>query len=247
MQSVTIMETSASPNNHLLLSIAFSHYVEKARWALAYYHIPYTQHLLLPVFHVFSVKSILAHCPDAALTKPPQSSPFSTPLLVVYESFSTSSSSSPPTIRRAFQSSHDILVYLSSIFSTLAHPSLYTSCGADQADKVSSLEEHYDSILGVAARKYVYYDMLVLNKYRALLPFATVGFANGVGWLQAVLWFVWSPLIGRLLVSRVVKASAKEHGEVMERLREEFGAASLRELCFYLPLSKALQERSANA
>jgi glutathione S-transferase len=211
------MQTPATPNNHLLLAIPFSHYNEKARWAFAYYGVPYSQQLLLPVFHILSLRTVANRSPSKT-HKQGHSSPYSTPCLVV-------STGSPPTTDKTFHDSHDILVYLSENFSCPVHPHLYTCCGVDQADQIRGLEKRYDEVLGIATRSFAYYEIVVLNRWRALLPFALLGFTNGVGLLQSMLWFLWSPLIGKLLVSKL-GSTPKHHRSMMEICRAEFECAS---------------------
>ena len=63
---------------HRLIGIAFSHYVEKARWVMRRYSVPYTEQRYLPVMHM----------PAAAWASRGRgrgdrvSSPFSTPILI---------------------------------------------------------------------------------------------------------------------------------------------------------------------
>jgi glutathione S-transferase len=59
-----------------LLTIRFSHYCEKARWALDRYGVPYDEEGFLPGMHLRAVKKIARGEADRA------SSPYSTPLLV---------------------------------------------------------------------------------------------------------------------------------------------------------------------
>ena len=120
--------------------------------------------------------------------------------------------------------SHDILHYLSDHFSTPEKVNLYESCGTAQEGKVNALEKHYDEVLGVATRDYAYYDLLVLNKWRALVSFALLGFANRVGILQSILWFMLSPLLGPLLIS--MKHTTGTHEAAMQTCRAEFEDAS---------------------
>jgi len=63
---------------HELTGVAFSHYVEKARWALDRYGVPYSDHRVMPFFHlwfVFRIHGGRAGRSDRA------SSRFSTPVL----------------------------------------------------------------------------------------------------------------------------------------------------------------------
>ncbi|KAK5000580.1 hypothetical protein LTR66_000599 [Elasticomyces elasticus] len=212
------MRAVTTGKDHLLLSIAFSHYNEKARWAFAYYGVPYTHHLLLPALHIFSIRTFASNSDLEFDQKDSDSSPYSTPCLVV-------SDPSRANAQLIFRDSHDILVYLSEAFPSSERPDLYTSCGVDQTEQIKALEKRYDDVLGVATRCIAYYDMLVLNRWRSLLSFALLGFRNRVGLLQSILWFLLSPLIGRLLIWRM-ECTTSRHRESMVLCREEFERAS---------------------
>jgi len=203
---------------YLLLSIAFSHFNEKARWALAYYRVPYAHQLLLPWLHIFNVKPIV----DSKLcnheTRDTISSPCSTPCLAVYDATGIK-------LQESFHDSHNILVHLSEKFSTPDHVNLYTSCGREKADEIYALEKHYDEVLGIAVRDFFYLEMLVINKWHAMLPFAFMGFANRVGVLQSLAWFGLSPLLGRMITS-VMEITPEKYEKAMQTCREEFRQAS---------------------
>src|SRR5450756_2502437 len=103
---------------YLLLCIPFSHFNEKARWAFAYYGVPYTHHLLLPWLHIFATKTIVEQRVCNRKSRDTRSSPFSTPCLAVYNASGT-------RLQESFHDSHDILVYLSENFSSAEHMNLY--------------------------------------------------------------------------------------------------------------------------
>ena len=203
---------------YLLLSIALSHYNEKARWALAYYRVPYAHHLLLPWFHIFTVKPIVDSGVCTHKTRDTRSSPVSTPCLAVYDASGTK-------LQESFHDSHDILVYLSEKFSTPDYVNLYTSCDPEKVDEIYALEKHYDEGLGVAVRDFVYLDMHVINKWHAMLPLALVGFRNRVGLLQLLIWFGFSPLLGRMTMS-IMEITPSKYQEAMQTCREDFRHAS---------------------
>jgi glutathione S-transferase len=203
---------------YLLLSIALSHYNEKARWAFAYYRVPYAHHLLLPWLHIFTVKPIVDSGVCFHETRDSRSSPFSTPCLAVYNASGTK-------LKESFHDSHDILVYLSEKFPSPDHVNLYTSCGPEKVDEIYALEKHYDEVLGVAVRDLLYLDTLVVNKWRAMLPFALIGFRNKVGLLQSLIWFGFSPLLGRIIMS-VMEITPSRYQEAMQTCREAFRHAS---------------------
>jgi glutathione S-transferase len=211
---------------YLLLSMAVSHYNEKARWALAYYQVPYTQHLLLPWLHIFTVKPIVDSNVCTQEKRDTRASPWSTPCLAVYDA-------SGSKLQESFHDSHDILVYLSEKFSCPDHMNLYASCGPAKVDEIKALERHYDEGLGVAAIDFFYLDALVFNKWHSMLPFALMGFRNRVGPLQSLIWFIFSPLLGRMLIS-VMGITASRYQKAMQTCREEFKHASECESSLYL-------------
>jgi glutathione S-transferase len=203
---------------YLLLSIAVSHFNEKARWALSYYRVTYTYQLLLPWFHIFSTKPIVDSQVCNCESRDSGSSRFSTPCLAVYDA-------SGKHIQESFHDSHDILVHLSSKFSTPEHPNLYTSCGPEKEEHIYALEKHYDEVIGKAVVNFCYLDLLVFNKWKGMIPFAWMGFKNRVGFLQSLAWFWLSPLLGRMITS-VLGLTPDRHLTAMENCREEFRRAS---------------------
>jgi glutathione S-transferase len=219
------MSSQEGSQAHLLLSVTHSHFNEKARWAFAYYQVPYTHHLLLPWLHIFSVKPIVDSGVCTNETRDTRSSPFSTPCLAVYDATRTK-------LEESFHDSHDILVYLSEKFSSPDHANLYTSCGPEMVDEIYALERRYDESLGVAAVNFLYLEMLVVNKWRAMLPFAFMGFRNRVGPLQSLIWFAFSPLLGRMITS-VMGITPSCYQKAMQTCREDFKHASECESSLY--------------
>jgi glutathione S-transferase len=207
-----------SSHTYHLLSIAFSHFNEKARWAFSYYRAPYTHQLLLPWLHMFTTKPIVDKKVCTQESRDPRSSSFSTPCLAVYDASGTH-------LQESFHDSHDILVYLSKNFSAPEHVNLYTSCGAENESKVYDLEKRYDEVLGKAVIDFFYHELLVVNKWRAMLPFACVGFRNRVGMLQSLMWFGLSPLLGRMITA-AFDITPERYRKAMETCREEFRCAS---------------------
>ncbi|KAE9367198.1 hypothetical protein N431DRAFT_472205 [Stipitochalara longipes BDJ] len=205
-------------HTYRLLSIAFSHFNEKARWAFSYYRVPYTHQLLLPWLHIFSTKPIVDKEVCNRELRDTGSSPFSTPCLAVYDG-------SGKQLQESFHDSHDILVYLSENFSTPEHVNLYISCGAEKEKEVFELEKRYDEVLGKAVIDFAYHDLLVMNKWRGMLPFACIGFKNRVGIVQSLMWFGLSPLLGRMITA-AVGITHERYEKAMETCREEFRRAS---------------------
>lgn len=107
---------------------------------------------------------------------------------------------------------------------------LYTSCGLEKQPEVYGLEKHYDEVLGKAVIDFFYFDILVMNKWRAMLPFASVGFRNRVGFLQSLVWFGLSPLLGRMITS-MLDITPDRYEKAMEICREEFRRASECKFC----------------
>jgi glutathione S-transferase len=206
-------------NTYHLLSIAFSHFNEKARWAFSYYRVPYTYQLVLPWMHIFATKRIIDK--DVCKREPRDSgsSPYSTPCLAVYDA-------SGKQLEESFHDSHDILVYLSENFSTEQQVNLYTSCGPEKEEEVYRLEKRYDEVLGKAVVDFFYHDLVAVNKWRAMLPFAWIGFKNRVGFLQSLIWFGLSPVLGRLLTA-AVGITVERYEKAFETCREEFRQASI--------------------
>ncbi|RFU25464.1 hypothetical protein B7463_g10870, partial [Scytalidium lignicola] len=178
---------------------------------------------------MLTIKPILNHNLHTNSKPETYSSPFSTPCLAIYTT--TNPPSKPLQLHQSLHDSHDILLYLSSTFSTTDGPdhhrreNLYTSCGASKAAEIQALEKRYDEGLGVAARDFWYRDMMVMNKWRSMLPFAFMGFRNRVGVLQSLVWFGLSPLLGRMIVA-VLEITEERYRETVEICREEFRHAS---------------------
>lgn len=213
------MLPSEASQSYLLLSVALSHFNEKARWAFAYYQVPYTHHLLLPCLHIFTVKTIVDSGVSIQESRDTKfSSPFSTPCLAIYDASRTK-------LQESLHDSHDILVYLSEKFSSPDHVNLYTSCGPEKVDAIQTLEKRYDEGLGVAARDFFYHDLLVVNRWHAMLPFALMGFRNRVGVFQSLVWFGLSPLLGKVVRS-ALEITPEKHQKAMQTCREEFRHAS---------------------
>jgi glutathione S-transferase len=214
----TKMPPKEGSQTYFLLSIAFSHFNEKARWALSYYHVPYTHQLLLPWLHIFTVRPIVDSNVSNHEKSDTVSSPWSTPCLALYDTSGTQ-------LQESFHDSHDILVHLSEKFSSPDHVNLYTSCGAEKRDEIYALERRYDTVLGRAVVDFFYHEMTFANKWKALLPFAWMGFNNRVGVLQSLMWFGLSPLLGRMITS-FLEITPEKYQKAMETCREQFKNAS---------------------
>ena len=118
---------------HELTGIAFSHYVEKARWALERFGVPYHDRRVLPFFHFLAVYRVhrgkLGRADRA-------SSRFSTPVLRTDDG-------------RVLCDSAEIVRYVSGRFAPSGHD-LYA------APEVAQLERHFHDALGPHTRRVAY-------------------------------------------------------------------------------------------
>lgn len=117
-----------------LITIPFSHYNEKARWALAHFRVPYWEDAYLPGLHVLPVAWATRRRADAAADR--QSSRFSTPVLLT------------DTGRRICDSGR-ILRWLDA-----RHADVWTTLFPNEAS--GDLERQYGTVLGPATRRLVY-------------------------------------------------------------------------------------------
>jgi glutathione S-transferase len=213
---------ASSQKQLLLLTISYSHFAEKARWALAYYGVPHRERVLMPGFHISVVKDYLQYMsPEDVCARAPGQSETETPILIIYASDGV-------TVENVIQGSQKILEYLSSQYATPEKPDLYESCGIDQAKAVSDLEGRFDNTFGIAVRDWMYYDMLIANKWRSIIPFALLGLKNPVGWAQSVFWMLVSPLL-RMMIVQYINLTPERGKKALEQCRASFREASRRE------------------
>lgn len=118
---------------HVLTSVSFSHYVEKARWALTRYDVPYRDRRFLPFFHFAGV---LTEHRGSAGRRDKASSRFSTPVLRTPSG-------------ELFCDSGDILHYLSDRFAPEGED-LYPN------EQVLELEQRFHDRLGPHTRRMGY-------------------------------------------------------------------------------------------
>lgn len=181
---------------HELTGIAFSHYVEKARWALDRFAVPYRDRRVLPVFHGLAVYRIhrgkLGRA-DTASTR------FSTPVLRTDRG-------------DILCDSADIIRYVSDRF---APPSakLYGAAGVEQ------LEQQFHDHLGPYSRRMVYGVLFADQK---LLHAIT---RNNVGRIQAFAFRLAYPLV-RVALRRVLGVDPVRVARAIDRVREQFDAVS---------------------
>jgi glutathione S-transferase len=213
---------ASSQRQLLLLTMPHSHFAEKARWALAYYGVPHRERVLMPGFHVPVVKGYLQYMsPEDVRTRPPGQPETEIPILVIHASDGV-------TVEKVIQGSQKILKYLSSQYATPDKPDLYESCGIDQAKAVSDLEHSFDDTFGVAVRDWTYYDVLIMNKWRSIIPWALLGRKNPVDWAQSVFWVFVSPLL-RTTIIQYINLTPERGEKALEECRAAFREASRRE------------------
>ncbi|MSP24722.1 MAG: glutathione S-transferase family protein [Myxococcales bacterium] len=207
---------------HRLITIPFSHYCEKARWALDRYRVPHQEERYMPMFHF---GPMLALSLRRGMGKADRvSSPFSTPLLVTEDG-------------QCIRDSAAILRFVSDRY---ANGALYPT------EEVGELEQRFHDELGPHTRRVAYY--LAFGDPE-LLP--RLGDEN-VGATQARWWRRTAPLmkfgIARFL--KVEKATAERSrdkvlamfAEISERIRgraylvgDTFTAADLSFACLAAP------------
>lgn len=211
---------ASPPGQLLLLTIPYSHFSEKARWALLYYGVPHRERLMMPGFHVSVVRKYLQYMSsEDVLARAPGQSETEVPVLVIHASDGV-------TVERVIQGSQKILRYLSSQYATPERPDLYKSCGADQEEAILKLESDLNAF-GFAVRNWAYYDVLVANKWRSIIPWALLGPENPVGWAQKILWVFVSPLL-RMGIIHFINSTPERGGKALEECREWFSKASHR-------------------
>jgi glutathione S-transferase len=118
---------------HELTGIAFSHFVEKARWVLERFSVPYRDRRVLPFFHFAAVYRV--HRGKLGRTDV-ASSRFSTPVLRTDDG-------------RVLCDSADILRYVSDRFAPTGHD-LYPK------PEAAELERHFHDALGPHTRRVAY-------------------------------------------------------------------------------------------
>ncbi|RUP06141.1 hypothetical protein BC936DRAFT_140469 [Jimgerdemannia flammicorona] len=197
--------------DHLLITIPFSHYNEKARWAFDYYSIPYAEQRVMPGLHRYSTRPYVT--PTSRGKKNSLSTPYSTPMLVVKPHLKP-----PYTIH----DSSDITRYAATSFSSHSAlparidgiqrmPDLYLSCGLELEPRVLQLERRFSdgNCLGIHSRRWAYYQILCRDKDLAI--WRVMAARSNVGWLQRLMWWFMYPKIAHILCTFMMinEASAK--------------------------------------
>lgn len=122
---------------HRLVSIRFSHYNEKARWALERFAVPYVEEGYMPMLHTLGV---LRHAPRHGLGRGDKvSTRFATPLLITDDG-------------RCVRDSAAIVRYVSDRYAT-PETTLYPS------DEAAELEQRFGLELGPHTRRFAYFHV----------------------------------------------------------------------------------------
>ncbi|KAI7830626.1 hypothetical protein BC939DRAFT_438568 [Gamsiella multidivaricata] len=199
-----------------LRSISFSHYNEKARWALDYYGVPYVEYRSLPLCHIISMYNYRAKVRPA-----PGSSPFVTPFLMGTPTSADASSDEKIIINDSTQ----ILQFLSDQYAAPANSNgplsgpanLYSDDEATK-EKILALEERFDAMIGPHIRRYMYYEILC----RAPSSVGRgLGQHGNAGALQKWVWTLFFPLISWALC-KAIRINEKSAARSKDILRREF-------------------------
>jgi len=209
---------------HDLTGIAFSHYVEKARWALHRFAVPCRERRVLPIFHFAAVYRIhrgKVGRADAA------SSRFSTPVLCTDDG-------------RILCDSADIVRYVSDRFAPEGHD-LYVLPEAAQ------LESYFHDALGPHTRRVAYSALFEKPELMREIAY------RNVDTMQAHAFIAAYPLVKKGLarflaidethVLRSIDKTCREFDSVSSRLRDgrpyllgdRFSAADLTFACLASP------------
>ena len=180
-----------------LITIPFSHYNEKARWALERYGVAYREHRYMPLFHM--PPAMLATWRTRGGRGDKVSTRYSTPILITDHG-------------ERLCDSHDIIRYLSDRFGT-SQSTLYPTTEAAQ------LEQRFHDTLGPHARRVAYYYLMQIPD---ILPRLAT---SNVGRVQSLAFRAATPIIKKVLVDklRINRAHAERS---MDKLRQEVAEVS---------------------
>jgi glutathione S-transferase len=180
-----------------LVTIAFSHYNEKARWALDHFGAPYREVRCMPVLHfpaVMWATRLRGGRSDRASTR------WSTPVLVTDDGERLCDSSA-------------IVRWASDRFGTPA-TTLYP---AEHREEIEALERRLGDTVGPHVRRLVYAHLLPEPELLARLA------RDNVGPLQARTFAAMSPLV-RLVLRRALAIEPRRAEASLGRVREEMAA-----------------------
>ena len=195
--------SAQAPYTFKLYQIPFSHYCERARWALDFAGITYSVASYLPLFHVLPLVAARGPKRDAKVD-----TPASTPLLAAYAAGTSSAGFFKDDSSAIVRYCNDQLP---------AESSLYPSEYADQIAEVEKLS--HDS-LGKAVRLACY--GYLLNEPNLMQE---VGRRNVASCLQKVVWVLFNGLV-RFLLRRALKVFPPACARAEERLRVIFADVS---------------------
>jgi glutathione S-transferase len=183
---------------HDLLGIAFSHYVEKARWVLERFGVPYRDRRVLPFFHFVAVYRVhRGKLGRADLA----SSRFSTPVLRTDDG-------------RIFCDSADIVRYASERFAPPGHD-LYA------VPEASELERHFHDALGPHTRRVAYATLFEQPELMRQIA------RHNVDNVEASVFMATYPL-AKAGLSRFLRIDRESVLTSIDQARREFDAVSLR-------------------
>lgn len=222
----------------LLVTIAFSHYNEKARWGLDHFGVEHRERRYMPMFHFFGVMRATGGRggrADRASTR------WSTPLLVTDRG------------ERVHDSSQ-IVRYLSDRFGD-ERTSLYPP---EHREAIEQLERWLSDHLGPHTRRIAYFYLLGDRRW-----FSELGHRN-VGRAQAMANDLCAPLLRRMLVRalgvdpRRTEASRSKLREAIARLDaqlgdrpylvgDRFSAADLTAACLLAPVLAVTRDEGYSA
>lgn len=180
-----------------LVTIAFSHYNEKARWGLDRFGVPYREVRCMPLFHVPAVMwatRLRGGRSDRTSTR------WSTPVLVTDDG------------QRLCDSAH-IVRWASDRFGTPA-TTLYP---AEHRAELEALEDRLHDHVGPHTRRYAYWHVL-----RAPAVLAQLARRN-VGRVQAAVFVAGLPLV-RVALRRALAIERERAAASLVRIREEMAA-----------------------
>ncbi|KAF9082572.1 hypothetical protein BGX23_012320, partial [Mortierella sp. AD031] len=203
-----------------LRSIAFSHYNEKARWALDYYRVPYVEYRSLPMCHMISMFKYRAKSRPSA-----GSSTFATPYLTVEPKDATNSNSNSEG-KVALNESTKIVEFLSDQYAAPANsnntsnnnnmrPNLYSNDESTRT-KIKALEDRFDTMIGPHVRRVLYYELLLKSPKSVG---QSLGQHDNAGKLQMWIWTFFFSVISWMLCKfmHITEVSAARSRDILKR------------------------------
>ncbi|KAF9354297.1 hypothetical protein BGX34_011108 [Mortierella sp. NVP85] len=194
-----------------LQTISFSHYNEKARWALDYYRVPYVEHKMLPALHGFTMFWYRSKEPGFEET------PYVTPFMMAIPTEKVSGKVAKP-IR--LHDSTKIVEFASDQFASQPGSiptNLYTNDPATK-EKILALEERIDIMVGTHVRRWIYYELLFKSPRSVTRGLGKHGNAAK---LQSWLWPVVLPVFS-LFLRNHLNINEKTAAESKDIIRREF-------------------------